>query len=55
VPAFKRFLRAHQVPSEIFFSAYPEETIVNMTSDLALAHACGDATDVQFRAAMQRL
>ena len=34
VPAFKRFLRSHQVPSEVFFSAYPEETVLNMTNDL---------------------
>ena len=30
LPAFKRFLRSHQVPAEIFFSAYPEETVLNV-------------------------
>lgn len=33
VPALKWFLRSHQVPSEIFFSAYPEETVVNIVTD----------------------
>jgi hypothetical protein len=37
VPAFKRFLRNHQVPSEVFFSAYPEETVLNILNDTALA------------------
>ena len=47
VPAFKRFLRSHQVPSEIFFSAYPDETILNMTNDLNFARACADVIGVQ--------
>ena len=34
VPAFKQFLRRHQVPSEVFFSAYPDETVLNMANDL---------------------
>jgi hypothetical protein len=42
VPAFKQFLRSHQVPSEIFFSAYPEETVLNIVNDGALARACTD-------------
>jgi hypothetical protein len=37
LPAFKRFLRNHQVPSEVFFSAYPEETVLNILNDTALA------------------
>jgi len=32
VPAFKRFLRRHQVPSEVFFSAYPDETVLNVNT-----------------------
>jgi hypothetical protein len=39
LPAFKRFLRAHQVPAEVFFSAYPDQTILNVTSNLRLARA----------------
>ena len=39
LPAFKRFLRNHQVPSEVFFSAYPEESVLNLLNDTALA-AC---------------
>jgi hypothetical protein len=27
LPAFKWFLRSHQVPAEVFFSAYPRETV----------------------------
>jgi hypothetical protein len=33
LPAFKRFLRSHQVPSEVFFSAYPEQTVLNIVND----------------------
>ena len=39
LPAFKRFLRSHQVPAEIFFSAYPEETVLSLVNDRALAYA----------------
>jgi hypothetical protein len=42
LPAFKRFLRSHQVPAEIFFSAYPDETVLNIMSDRAFAEACAD-------------
>ena len=34
-PAFKRFLRSHQVPSDIFFAAYPDATVLNIISDRA--------------------
>jgi hypothetical protein len=37
VPAFKRFLRNHQVPSEVFYSAYPGQTVLNILNDTALA------------------
>jgi hypothetical protein len=30
VPALKRFLRAHQVRAEAFYSAYPDATVVNI-------------------------
>jgi hypothetical protein len=33
LPAFKRFLRSHQVPAEVFFSAYPDKTILNIVND----------------------
>jgi hypothetical protein len=39
LPAFKRFLRGHQVPAEVFFSAYPDQTILNVASNLRLARA----------------
>ena len=42
LPAFKRFLRGHQVPSEVFYSAYPEETVLNIVNDRAFARACSD-------------
>jgi hypothetical protein len=41
LPAFKRFLRTHQVPPDVFFSAYPEETVLNIRADTALAAANG--------------
>jgi hypothetical protein len=34
LPAFKRFLRLHQVPAEVFYSAYPDETVLNIARDL---------------------
>jgi hypothetical protein len=37
LPAFKRFLRSHQVPSEVFFSAYPDRTVLNIVNDRAFA------------------
>jgi hypothetical protein len=43
LPAFKQFLRGHQVPSEVFYSAYPEETVLNIVNDRAFARACSDA------------
>ena len=43
LPAFKRFLRSHQVPSEVFYSAYPDETVLNIVNDRAFARACADA------------
>ena len=49
LPAFKRFLRSHQVPSEVFFSAYPEETVLNIVNDRALARACADAVADRMR------
>jgi hypothetical protein len=33
LPAFKRFLRSHQVPAEVFYSAYPLDTVLNIVSD----------------------
>jgi hypothetical protein len=44
LPAFKRFLRSHQVPSEVFFSAYPDQTVLNVINDRALARACAELT-----------
>jgi hypothetical protein len=54
VPAFKRFLRSHQVPSEVFFSAYPEETVLNMTNDLKCARACAGAVGGRPQTTLQR-
>jgi hypothetical protein len=34
LPAFKWFLRSHQVPSEVFFSAYPRETVPTLINAL---------------------
>ena len=35
LPAFKRFLRSHQVPSDVFFAAYPNATVLNIAADRA--------------------
>ena len=53
LPAFKRFLRSHQVPAEIFFSAYPEETVLNIVNDRAFAQASAGAGD-SLRGLLQR-
>jgi len=37
LPAFKHFLRCHQVPAEVFFSAYPDATVLNIAADTARA------------------
>jgi hypothetical protein len=44
LPAFKRFLRSHQPPADLFFSAYPDETTLNIL----------DATDVSRAVASER-
>jgi hypothetical protein len=54
LPAFKRFLRSHQVPSEVFFSAYPDETVLNIVNDLALSRACADSSAEPLRVLLQR-
>ena len=33
LPAFKHFLRTHQVPSDAFYSAYPDATVLNVQSE----------------------
>lgn len=43
LPAFKRFLRAHQVPAEIFYSAYPDASVLNLRRDVELAHTLAAA------------
>jgi len=53
LPAFKRFLRSHQVPSEVFYSAYPEETVLNIVNDRALANV--SAAMAEHIGALQRL
>jgi hypothetical protein len=32
LPSFKRFLRSHQVPAEVFFSAYPDQTVLTIAA-----------------------
>lgn len=54
LPAFKRFLRSHQVPAEIFFSAYPEETVLNVVNDRACAQACAGG-GASLRGLLQRV
>jgi len=38
LPAFKQFLRSHQVPAEVFYSAYPEQTVLNILHDTGAAY-----------------
>ena len=45
IPAFKRFLRSHQVPAEIFFAAYPDETVLNIAADRFAVPANGIGPD----------
>jgi hypothetical protein len=45
LPAFKRFLRGHQVPADVFFSAYPDQTILNVAANLRLARAMDTASE----------
>jgi hypothetical protein len=45
LPAFKRFLRAHQVPAEVFFSAYPDQTVLNILEDRLLADSHGSRAE----------
>ena len=55
LPSFKRFLRSHQVPAEIFFSAYPEQTVLNIANDRALAQASAGAAGDRLRSLLQRV
>ena len=55
LPALKRFLRSHQVPSEVFYSAYPEETVLNILDDLTFARAFSDASAGPAGPLLQRL
>jgi len=40
--AFKRFLRCHQAPAAVFYSAYPSATVLSLRADLALARAVAE-------------
>ena len=55
LPAFNRFLRAHQAPSEVFFSAYPNETVLNIANDRTLADALAGAANNPGMDALQRM
>ena len=49
------FLRAHQAPSEVFFSAYPNETVLNIANDRMLADALTLASKGRGMEALQRM
>jgi hypothetical protein len=55
LPAFKWFLRSHQVASEVFFSAYPDQTVLNIVNDLALARECANLPIAPRHGLAQRL
>jgi len=41
---FKQLIRSHQHPAQVFFSAYPNQTVKNISSDLALRKAFASAS-----------
>jgi histidinol-phosphate/aromatic aminotransferase/cobyric acid decarboxylase-like protein len=41
VAALKQFLRRHQAPANVFYCAYPEASVLNLTDDLAFARWFG--------------
>ena len=43
------------MPAEIFFSAYPEETVLNAVQDRAFAQACAGAAGDPLRGLLQRV
>jgi hypothetical protein len=43
------------VPSEVFYSAYPEETVLNILDDLTFARASSDASAGRTGPLLQRL
>ncbi len=45
LPAFKDFLRTHQVPTPVFYSAYPTTTTLNILSNRGLSRALGSQVD----------
>lgn len=55
LPAFKRFLRSHQVPSEVFFSGYPSQTLLNIVHNRALVRECADLPINPLRGLLRRL
>lgn len=44
LPAFKDFLRTHQVPARVFYSAYPGTTTLNIPANRELARALPSLT-----------
>jgi hypothetical protein len=43
IEAFKQVIRSHQHPAQVFFSAYPNQTVKNIATDLALRKAITSA------------
>ena len=39
--ALKQFLRVHQAPANVFYSAYPEASVLNLRDDLEFARESG--------------
>lgn len=42
IPAFKRFLRCHQTQSNVFYSAYPNQTVLGIINDRKIARGLAD-------------
>lgn len=46
IAAFKRVIRCHQVQSDVFYSAYPFETVLNRLNDRQIGKAFGKKIDL---------
>jgi hypothetical protein len=45
VEALKHFLRSHQAPANVFYSAYPETTLLNLVDALEIERQMATQTD----------
>ena len=53
VAALKHFLRCHQAPANVFYSAYPDATVLNISDALDMEQGLSPKIDVATRQAQQ--